>query len=140
MPVWWELAPPDVAKRVASPYWYEQKYCLIGSPAGSGVQDMCTSRKDKRTWETSFLIGLQCEEEFQLLRDRDRMQVFYPAQSSAGTPSTVLGPDGLSQGKSWVVRGAVGDPVTVRLRVADGRVTVTLRCNSIGEQTWQNWA
>merc|ERR1719284_702067 len=49
--------------------------------------------------------------EFQIARNRDWNQVFYPsfARASFEWPSEVLGPDGRGHGHNWILDGEAGD-------------------------------
>nr|AQS99308.1 type I polyketide synthase [Gambierdiscus excentricus] len=52
-----------------------------------------------------FALGEALRERFKLVLDRDRSCEIYPAVSRANQHIRVLGPDGLSQGRDWLVDG-----------------------------------
>jgi len=52
---------------------------------------------------------------FQIFRDRDWDQGFYPG-TEAGADAEILGPDGLGQGKNWQMAGKVGDVFRVEFQ------------------------
>merc|ERR1712032_1220244 len=133
--VWWEIAPPEVAATVPKGT-FQHTYSIVSSALSAGRQKMVRGPDDQGTWETTVVIGPAGEEEFQLLRDSDTGQVFYPTHARAVVPGTVLGPDSMANGRQWLLQGAVGERFRVQLHIARSHVTVTTRSRSSGTRSW----
>lgn len=85
--------------------------------------------------EYRFSLGPKFAEEFQIVRDRDLNQVFYP-----GSGDSVCGPDamehGIQKGSKFVVRGRQLDIVKVQFSFDRGSFTVSAACDSGAVMTW----
>merc|ERR1740123_1092289 len=132
--LWWEIASPEAARTVP-PNQFQHTYHVVGSAVDGEFLQMHRSLKNANIWEAMIRIGSAGIEEFQVVRDGDKAQTVYPAE----IPGELSGPDSLSNGRSWLVRGATGENVPVTLCIVDGRMTVTIRGGSSCEEIWQNY-
>jgi len=118
---------------------HQHTYSVTGTWTSWASQDMRPVPGLDYMYDTTFRIGAYGREEFQLLRNRDGSQAMYPAATTASRTSLpVRGPDQGGKDKNWVVQGSVGDVITVRLRVRDGNITVTIISAERGERTWRS--
>jgi len=134
--VWWEKVSMELAPRVAP---FEHTYCVVGSFTSWKPQDMQACLDEPGTWEAVIRIGGHGYEEFRFLRDGDSEQAIYPAREKTfamGVP--VQGPDDLCEGRSWVLRGDTGDMVRLRMKVADGNISVDVSGDCIIPKAWEN--
>merc|ERR1712048_1281745 len=82
---------------------------------------------------------MQGEEEFQIQRDKDKMRSIHPAVPKAlRSYILVRGPDGEGEGKNWVLRGNTGDIFTVRFKIDNGDLTVTVMSDRKGQKIWKS--
>jgi len=83
---------------------------LIGDHTFWTFDDM-QEKPDERGVYTAEVQILKTASKFQIYRDRDFEQGFYPSPeaSHAGADDGILGPDELGQGQNWIIRGKVGD-------------------------------
>jgi len=90
-------------------------------------------------WRATVRIGLSGQEEFQLLRDGDEEQVFYPATPNASKTSIpVMGPDDGGKGHHWLIRGPTGEQVVVVVSMSKELTTVTLNSPTKGVKSWNS--
>eukprot|EP00408_Alexandrium_pacificum_P034129 CAMPEP_0171292010 /NCGR_PEP_ID=MMETSP0790-20130122/71941_1 /TAXON_ID=2925 /ORGANISM="Alexandrium catenella, Strain OF101" /LENGTH=1257 /DNA_ID=CAMNT_0011761739 /DNA_START=74 /DNA_END=3848 /DNA_ORIENTATION=- len=131
--VTWEEVSPD---SIPKPPRYSHRYQVLGTWSSGRMDDLVC--KDG-VWTYSGKIGVSGQEEFQLARDADDMQLIYPARpQTTATNVAVRGPDDLGKGKMWQVTGAVGELVKLRLEVNDGQVIVSVTTKSQGEKVWES--
>lgn len=129
--VWWE--PIGISQEPIKDTYDHQYYC-IGSFNRWNMQPMTAVAGEKDTLEITFQIGPFLVEEFQLVRDKDPHQTFFP-----GAGMAVCGPDKMGHGnldQKFSVRGRQFDFISVRLSVEDGIYTVKAVSPSTGPQTW----
>uniref|UniRef100_A0A7S4SQG5 Ketosynthase family 3 (KS3) domain-containing protein n=1 Tax=Alexandrium monilatum TaxID=311494 RepID=A0A7S4SQG5_9DINO len=135
----WERSGTTTEYRVLG-LEYEHKYYLTGSwMKWEGYEEM-TKLEDEDCYEGTFKISYTHMEEFQIVRDRDPKQVLYPSCARcrrAGVP--VMGPDGLGKGKNWLARGPQHQEVTVRIALVDGKASVSIWSQVMGERMWESW-
>nr|AQS99243.1 type I polyketide synthase [Gambierdiscus polynesiensis] len=123
---------------------YEHVYGLLGTFARNTPIDMRRVRIEDGqpvdgVWEGGFQLGVTGTEQFQISRDGDLNQLIYPAQGEAmRTQVLVRGPDEFGGAKRWLVRGPVGDVITVRLQIVDARISVTVSSKVKGAKVWKN--
>nr|AQS99205.1 type I polyketide synthase [Gambierdiscus excentricus] len=117
----------------------EHRYQIVGSWTSGRMDDLKKVKGEEGIWEYKHRIGVNGHEEFHLVRDGDEQQLIYPAEPDCTeTTVAVRGPDHLGAGKQWVVSGNVGEPVTVRLEVDDGRIIVAVIAKSGSEKVWES--
>lgn len=84
--------------------------------------------------ECAFSMGPNCAEEFQIVRDKDLNQVFYP-----GIGNSICGPDamehGVQKGSKFLVRGRQLEKMKVQFSFDKGNFTLACTGDS-GEATW----
>lgn len=134
----WEEVSPKFA---AEALHYEHRYQVVGSWTSWTKHDLIRDPDDDDAWEYTFKIGMSGEEEFQLCRDQDDMQLIYPSKPrtmKANVP--VRGPDEMGEGKHWLIRGQVEEQVRIRLQVDDGRFMVMVLSEAKGEKIWRSIA
>ncbi|CAE7941746.1 unnamed protein product [Symbiodinium sp. KB8] len=87
---------------------FAHKFAIIGDHSYWTFEDMQEEEKGVFTAEVRILKETS---NFQIYRDRDFEQGFYPAPEATGGGSDqeIQGPDELGQGLNWVVKGKVGD-------------------------------
>jgi len=104
------------------------------------VEDSSGSRAVP-TFEGTFRIGFRLQEEFQIVRDGDIAQAFYPCATRCGqTKVPFRGPDGHGKGRNWLIRGAQHERVKVIFSCADGRASLRVERPAAQEQlTWCDW-
>jgi len=95
-------------------------YCVSADWNGWGFQEM-TSVPQADGSGSAFELEVQLLRpggEFQIVRNRDWHQVFYPHEelSSCGDPKSVGGPDDESDGRTWFLDGKPGDVFRIELR------------------------
>merc|ERR1712203_189120 len=89
--------------------------------------------------ETTFALGGTCREEFQCVRDRDQMQLIYPAvPHPEQTSIPIKGPNEGGAGKRWLVKGAKREEVRVQIRIGDAHITLTVASGSDSEMRWES--
>lgn len=89
------------------------------------------------SWTTSLRIGARGQEEFQIVRDHDWMQVLHPAaKHTFKTSVPIRGPDELGQGKHWVLRGPPGERLVITLKLIDGLFKLVVDSPTKGTKTW----
>eukprot|EP00747_Dinoflagellata_sp_TGD_P218751 gnl/TRDRNA2_/TRDRNA2_90955_c2_seq1.p1 gnl/TRDRNA2_/TRDRNA2_90955_c2~~gnl/TRDRNA2_/TRDRNA2_90955_c2_seq1.p1 ORF type:complete len:321 (+),score=64.44 gnl/TRDRNA2_/TRDRNA2_90955_c2_seq1:60-965(+) len=116
---------------------YQHKYALIGSFTRGRCMDMEQSKEDPFIWEGKIKITARREEDFQIVRDRDLTQIYYPAEHDPDAATPIEGPDDHGAGKGWVARGRHGEQVTVRFRMSkEGDATVSVHHKSGEERMW----
>jgi len=111
---------------------FQELQRVEGSSSGSGTVP---------TFEGTFRIGFRLREEFQIVRDGDLAQAFYPcATRCSQTTVPFRGPDGCGKGRHWVIRGAQHETVKVIFSCADGRASLRVERPAAHEQlTWHDW-
>jgi len=122
---------------------FVQGYSIVGSWTSWEFQDLLASDHEG-VWECDLRIGVTGEERFHFVRDRDRKQTIYPSRrETTRTTVPIRGPDDHGSGKYWVVRGAQGERMRVRLEVLDGRITIQVNSACKGAKVWKSavgWA
>mmetsp|Transcript_21779 Transcript_21779/g.44630 ORF Transcript_21779/g.44630 Transcript_21779/m.44630 type:complete len:810 (+) Transcript_21779:2-2431(+) len=116
---------------------FEHNYFLTGT-FGTGYVAMGCIAGQPGLWEGRFRMSLTGEDEFQIARDKDPLQMIYPAvnrTARAGVPAR--GPDCFGEGKRWLVRGLLNDIVTVKLHIVDAELSVTVCSEAKGSMTWE---
>jgi hypothetical protein len=129
----WEVA--DVSEKPLAELDYHTYYC-IGTFNRWSMAPMTPVAGTDNAVEYSFSIGPKYSEEFQIVRDRDSNQVFYP-----GAGNSVCGPDamehGIQKGSKFVVRGRQLDAVKVRMSFdKNGNFTVSATSDSGAVASW----
>lgn len=136
--VTWEVdhSAAHAGKQVAAGVHF---YSIVGTWTAGQLREMSRSDTDVGVWHETFRIGLTGQEEFQIVRDNDRAQVIHPAVEKARkTNVPVIGPDNRGEGKKWLIAGPMGETVHVRLRVVDGKISVSVTSETKGERTWRS--
>jgi len=117
---------------------FSHTYSVVGSWTGWKISSMAKHPLDPSLWEVQVRIGRKGEEEFRFVRDGDTDQAIYPMEARASATSIpAMGPDAAAEGRAWLLTGPVGSTVSLRLRVADGKVSVTAATPD-GEKTWES--
>jgi len=133
----WEAMPEDGGP--AERQTFQHKYFLMGSWGSQQMSEMHPVRGQQGAHELAFKMGPSGQESFQVCRDGDPEQVFYPAYPRAQRSTVpVRGPDHLSAGKSWVILGEQGETVVVRIKVENGHVEITASSPTLGGRKWQS--
>lgn len=130
--VWWMPTeePTEIVNEIAD----HQYYCM-GSFNEWSMQRMRPVVGKADTIAISFPIGAHLVEEFQLIRDKDTQQVFYPHEASGVCGPDEMGHDTLAP--KFVVRGNQFDSIAVQFTLKDGSFTVTAN-DPAGETTWSS--
>lgn len=135
----WEEATEEDAKLALSEV--KHTYFVVGSwTRGKPVEMKLVS---PGTFAASLSLGMQGKEDFYFVRDEDMAQAIYPAKTTCDTGVPARGPDDLRNDKTFFLRGAVGEKVTLTLSVVDAKVTVTAASDLRAEKVWtseQGWA
>jgi len=101
---------------------FAHKFAIIGDHSYWTFEDM--QEEEKGVFAAEVRI-LKESSNFQIYRDRDFEQGFYPAPeaTAGGSDQEIQGPDELGQGSNWVVKGKVGDvfKITFRRQVRRGQ-------------------
>jgi hypothetical protein len=129
--VWW--IPVGVSKEKIKENVEHQYYCM-GSFNLWNMQLMSATPGTTDTVELSFPVGPHLCEEFQFVRDKDLMQVFYPDKGNEVCGPSQQRTDSL--GKKFKVRGQQFDIVKVQLTLKDGAFSATARSPTGGTTTW----
>jgi len=111
-------------------------YQVMASWTSFQMSEMQAVRGERGVFELQTRLGPSGQESFQIARDCDPEQVFYPAYSRRGVP--VRGPDHLGKGKLFIVQGEQGERLVVRIKVRNGHATVSANCASAGTRTWES--
>mmetsp|Transcript_13158 Transcript_13158/g.37564 ORF Transcript_13158/g.37564 Transcript_13158/m.37564 type:complete len:673 (-) Transcript_13158:165-2183(-) len=122
---------------------YEHSYYICGSLTAWASVEMKRNLSEPGTWEFPSMIRTPQGATFAFLRDNDVTQTVYPLESMPVDASVpVMGPgDGTPTADSfphWHVQGRLGSAVTVRLRVADGAISVSAMSPQEGEVVWRS--
>nr|AQS99222.1 type I polyketide synthase [Gambierdiscus excentricus] len=136
----WRRAEDDLSDFKVLGTEYEHKYYLTGSWKQWAGFDEMSKVEGEDYYEGSFMIGFRFQEEFQIVRDADSQQCYYPSVAKCkkvGVP--VLGPDGRGKGKNWLVKGPQHQIVIVRLSIDGGMAKVTIRSPTLGVRSWSCW-
>jgi len=135
--VTWENVPEDSGPSEFQTY--QHTYFIVGSWTSHRMFDMTPVPGERGVHEYTFRIGPSGTEHFQIVRDGDPEQVFYPAYPRAQRSSVpVRGPDHLGARKFWVVSGEQGELTTVRIQVQNGHVLVEASTRSGGTRKWES--
>jgi len=113
---------------------FQHKYYIIGTWSDYKFQDMVAT-EDPSVYEYSFTIGYRQKERFQIARDRDATQLYYPSHKGEAEPSggAAQGPDDPGSAKSWKVLGQPLDKILVRFTIRNGEASVeTMNLSSRG--------
>lgn len=134
----WEIASPEDEAKLAIKE-YVHRYYIKATWTTWALQEVLPVLGLDYLYETTMRIGLEGVEEFQFVRDADPDQVIYPGISTASKTSVpVRGPDAKGKGKHWLVRGETGKSATIRLRIRDGSISVTVKCGQANAWTWKS--
>nr|AQS99286.1 type I polyketide synthase [Gambierdiscus polynesiensis] len=116
---------------------FRHSYQVMASWTSFQMADMAPVRGERGTYELQTRLGPGGQESFQIARDNDVEQVFYPAYSSRrGVP--VRGPDHLGNRNFFVIQGEHGERVVIRIKVQNGHTTVKATSASTGSRTWES--
>eukprot|EP00413_Alexandrium_margalefii_P006558 CAMPEP_0204522650 /NCGR_PEP_ID=MMETSP0661-20131031/6438_1 /ASSEMBLY_ACC=CAM_ASM_000606 /TAXON_ID=109239 /ORGANISM="Alexandrium margalefi, Strain AMGDE01CS-322" /LENGTH=554 /DNA_ID=CAMNT_0051528331 /DNA_START=26 /DNA_END=1687 /DNA_ORIENTATION=- len=132
-----EEAPPEAAR-------HPHGYWICGSLTSWRPVEMRRHPDEPGTWEFSCKTsGKSGVASFAFMRDNDATQTIYPLESTVDDPSVpVMGPgDGAPLAQSfqhWSLRGRKGEMAHVRLRVAEGEVTVSASAGDSAEVVWRS--
>jgi len=114
------------------------RYFVTGSYNTWALHELKAVDGQPGVYETKIRIGYQRQEEFQIVRDKDRRQVLYPAASkTTDTSVPIMGPDDEGDGMSWAVIGEYGRRVRLRLRIRDGDIRLSIDKNGV-VKTWHS--
>lgn len=114
---------------------FEHRYYLAGTFLRADELQMLVPCKDGG-FEGTFKMGVRSEEEFWVVCDGSNAQLIFPEQRRASGPCQVFGPSSLRGDRSWAVRGAVHQVVTVNLSIVSGLISVTVKSPATGTRTW----
>lgn len=130
----WEPTTFDVPAGIS----VKPSYSVVGSFTSGGYHTMHRSEADPNTYEVKVKISVAGKEFFQFLRNQDPKQQIYPSENRPTSQDVpVRGPDEFGREKMWVVTGIGGDLVTIRLRVEDAHITVSVEKGAIS-QMWES--
>jgi hypothetical protein len=137
--VFWEETSDPEAKAKAFGKGFKHQYSIVGSFTGFRPCLMKQAGRDKpNVWESTFQIGLGGTEEFHILRDGRPEETIYPAfHRSTSTSTPLRGPDNYGGKKYLGVVGVTGDMVKVSLKVANGKLALTLDQDNLGTMTYK---
>lgn len=136
----WQIASSDAEEAYGSqvPH-YEHRYSVKGTWTSTNCQDMKPVVGLDGMYETTVRLGSLGHEEFHFVRDFDENQLIYPAATTASRfRLPIRGPDNGGREKRWVIQGEIGELVTLRLRIREGNITVSIISDSKGELKWAN--
>merc|ERR1740129_964493 len=123
---------------------FVHSYSVVGSWTSWEFQDLHRAPDYDGVWECDMRIGISGEERFHFVRDRDWKQTIYPSRCEATrTTVPIRGPDEHGSSKHWIVRGAQGERMHVRLEIQDGKITMKVNSVLKGTKVWQSmvgWA
>jgi 3-oxoacyl-(acyl-carrier-protein) synthase len=132
---WEEVGPKHASKAIR----FDHRYSIRGSWTADLCDSMLKDPNEDGVFEYIVRLGYTGEERFQLCRDDDLHQIIYPAKKDCEKTSILVrGPDDLSKGKYWLVKGAVGDQITIKLEVDDGKVVVAVISETKGEKVYES--
>lgn len=121
----WEATDSSLELNTISSSSYKHKYYVTGSWGNWTYQRMLSKSNEENMYEVTFHIGATGKEQFQIVRDKDKTQVFYPGSVGDSQDRLhVLGPNEFSEGRRWDVFGEVGEEVQIKLCLQGGVVLV----------------
>eukprot|EP00443_Scrippsiella_acuminata_P129757 CAMPEP_0115605596 /NCGR_PEP_ID=MMETSP0272-20121206/17545_1 /TAXON_ID=71861 /ORGANISM="Scrippsiella trochoidea, Strain CCMP3099" /LENGTH=1305 /DNA_ID=CAMNT_0003041195 /DNA_START=17 /DNA_END=3933 /DNA_ORIENTATION=+ len=103
----------EVEAETETPYLH--KYCIIGDHNYWTFQDMEPLEGEEGVYQVEVQL-LRDKTSFQIYRDRDWDQGFYPSQTTTSHEALVRGPDERGHGKNWEIHGKAGDRFRVEIR------------------------
>lgn len=118
----WTKLPADTPKKTGALEAFTHTYYVIGDHnywSFSKPLQVDTNKDDTYTAEIQLLGS---SSKFQVVRDKDWDQLFYPHNGS-GADAVILGPDGAGLDESWHIEGKPGDIYKVNFHrpvAADG--------------------
>lgn len=140
----WEIVRGEARAEIASEYdipAYEHRYFVKGTWTAWTCMELSPVLGLGHIHETTFRIGINEHEDFYLVRDRCEDQQIYPAINTIkDTKVKVRGPDGNGRKRFWRVQGSCGDQITLRLRVRNGEISVSVISSTSKELTWSRAA
>lgn len=112
---------------------YVHKYTVTGDHNYWTFEDMEASEEEEGLYCAKVQL-LRENSRFQIYRDADWEQAFYPSVPDGGADAEVLGPDGLGHGKNWRLTGQVGDyfRIELRRRIVEGQDCRSIRWEHTG--------
>jgi len=136
----WTMGDEELENQVGSLIPEQRhRYSVKGTWTSWAAQELRPVTGLAYMFETSMAIGPFGKEEFQFVRDYDDCQLIYPAVSTERRLKVpVRGPDDNGRNKHWIIQGDCGEKVTLRLRVREGNIVVTVISSQRGERTWKN--
>lgn len=134
---WQPLSDGSAGGTVNTPF--QHSYYILGTWNSWRYQEMKSSDLEDGLWTFDVRIGLQGEEEFRIARDMDWRQAIHPARpKTRKTSIPICGPDSDGHGKAWLVHGSQGEVVSVKMRVLDGKITLSTSSPSRGVKVWES--
>lgn len=106
----WERLPPGPATFSISPKVKPGRYYVAGSWNDWVLEEMAPDQKEHGVFRLDVVLTRSAGE-FQIVRNRDWSQVFYPQKPRAlgSVDSPVQGPDDSGHGLNWYLGGVPGD-------------------------------
>jgi len=111
----------------------------MGSFSAWLPSDMEACKDEPNAWEFTVRIGTAKWEEFCFCRDGDIEQAIYPAREKTqrmGTP--IQGPDEYRRGRSWVIQGTACDLVKLKIKSAEGHMSVHVERETAETKVWES--
>jgi len=113
--VTWEKLP--ALEQALPPLVPPGTYYLAGSWSDWALEEMHSDPSSPGLFTAEVRLPAEGIGDFQVVRDRDWSQVFYPNPDAAmEEPDSVLGPDDLGFDLAWRMEGAPGDTFQVRFQ------------------------
>jgi hypothetical protein len=136
----WSIGDEDLENDVGSLIpEHRHRYSVKATWTSWAAQELRLVTGLANVFETSVTMGPFGMEEFQFVRDYDDCQLIYPAVSTERRLKVpVRGPDDKGKNKHWRIQGDCGEKFTLRLRVREGNIMVTVISSQRGERTWRN--
>jgi len=105
----------DALAVISDPEEYTHKYQIIGDHNYWTFQDMDIDETESGLY-TKVVHMLKDTTSFQVYRNGDWEQGFYPSKARGNTKDEIIGPNGDGMGLNWTIEGKVGDLVRVEFR------------------------
>merc|ERR1719271_1355351 len=119
---WSRIKASDALEVISDPEEYTHKYQIIGDHNYWTFQDMDADETESGLY-TKVVHMLKDTTSFQVYRNGDWEQGFFPSKARGNTKDEIIGPSGDGMGLNWTIKGKVGDLVRVEFRrnIVDGK-------------------
>lgn len=114
---------------------FVHKFNIIGDHNYWTFEEMDVDEKDPSS-HSKVIHLLKDSSSFQLYRDGNWEQGFFPEKAKGSTSDNIIGPSGDGFGLNWVIEGKLGDKFNVKFRryVVDGEDRKTVSWEKVGHE------